>query len=218
MKKISNLLLLSFVALVTLQGPILGQSKLRMIEENDPRFTYKNPPANIVSREFKGRILAKGDQFTGDKDWLSNVSFEIKNNFTKPIVYLYMDLVIDGQGKIPSSSEVSFPIMFGNSWAPLGTDSSKGAPAMIKPGEVIRLSVTEYVTGALKKMASQYNIEEYERISIDLRHIHFSDGTGWSVGLETRQDPNDPSRWKVFNPNKRSSQLRLKRWLGDLFG
>lgn len=204
MRDLRELALLIGIVLGIAVLTAVAQEKLRTFDEEDPRFSYKDQPVSIVKREFKGRVLAKGEKFAGDKDWLSNVSFEIKNTSNKPIVYLYVDLVIDGRGKIPSTNEVSIPIAFGNSWAPLGTNSSKEPTASIKPGEVTRLSVSAYINGVLKKMLAQYDIEDFERISVDIRHIHFNDGTGWSVGFETRQDPNDPIRWKVFNPNQRS--------------
>jgi len=181
-----------------------SQEKLRTLDESDPTHNHPNAPIAIVRREFHEKEFSKGSQLRGDKDWLKHLRLGVKNSSGKAITYFYLELIIERQGKLPSRTRLGIPLFFGNPLAP-GDMTAKATGAispLMKPGEIIELSVSESSMNYWRKYLVQYEVEDFDRVAIKIQSVHFEDGNGWKVGLKTRQDLDDPSRWAVVNPNK----------------
>lgn len=65
-----------------------AQNKLRTIDELNPDYTYRNKPVEIVGRKFRGIPLSGSSLVTGDKDWLKDLSFQVKNIADKSVTFL----------------------------------------------------------------------------------------------------------------------------------
>jgi len=190
-----------------------AQEKFRTVDESDPALTYKNTPVAIVRREFRGKPFSKGERLQGSKHWLPEVTLVMKNKSAKTIVYLYVDLVIEKQGKMSATTKLSIPLSFGNPRVPLEKISPDGKRTnSIRTGDIVRLSVSEASMAYWKEYLAENDAEDFDRVAVDIRYVHYDDGTGWTMGFETRQDPDDPSKWKIVNPNKRSPISNFHRW------
>lgn len=157
-------------------------------------------PISVVSMQLGKMLHARGTPLRGDKNWLKDLTLGIKNTSGKSIVFIYIELVIENQGKLPPGMRLGIPMSVGNPRAPLdrGSDLSDRVPLVVKPGEIIPFAISEDSFKYWSKFFRQYEVEDFTRIIIDIESIHYDDGTGWKVGFETRQDPDNPSRWSVF--------------------
>jgi hypothetical protein len=197
-----------FVSISLALGLVIGgaaQEKLRTVDESDPRYTYKNPPVEIVSREFAGKTVAKGEQFRGDKDWLPKVVLRIRNNSRKTVVHLAVRFVIDEQGRMPAGIDISLHGGLGHPHGVLGPRQwPDGTPIpFLKPGETARISVQAADMKEKKPYLELYDAADFDRVAIEVVHVRFDDGTGWTRGEATRQDAQYPGRWSVEKPNPR---------------
>jgi hypothetical protein len=72
-----------------------------------------------------------------------------------------------------------------------------------------------------KKYLVQYEAEDFDRVALNIRDVHFEDGTGWAMGFETRQNQDNPNQWRVVNPDKpgfaSKTGSRVVNWVSRIF-
>jgi hypothetical protein len=199
--------------LVILSTPAATQEKFRKIQE---RPLYKNSPIVVLDRTLGGQSFRVNESVLGEKDWLRNIDLTVKNISRKNIIYFNIDLRILKRGKMPAA--IAFPIEFRAS-SPVeikpGFSNSPGHP-LLKPGEVVRvkISATDYSRWITE--LKKYEAEEISEVILDIRTVYFDDGTGWYVGTDMRQDPNNEKRWipRVEEPPDISATTPV--WLASI--
>ena len=217
MKATTNLILwIGVVLLLTATGN--SQEKMRSLNETNPSFDYPNKPVAIVSRELGNKPFLKDTQVKADQDWLKNLSLGVKNVSRKTIIFLHIDMVVEKQGKLQTG--VDIPIEFGRPTEPIldeaGNPTGKYRGSVLKPGEIVSISVNAAILEHWRKYLKQFEVEDFESVFIDIRYVHYDDHTGWAVGHDTREDPNDPDSWVVVgsDPDKVSTlRRRFGEWL-----
>ena len=98
-------------------------------------------------------------------------------------------------------------IFFGNRIAPARAGSA--APDIkekfLRPGEIVKVKLSDDEISFWRKELEKYGAEDIEWITLDIRTVHFDDGRGWQMGIELRQDPDNPKRWLPSAKPKRNN-------------
>lgn len=165
-----------------------AQGKLRTIQQLPLR---DDSPIVVVSRELGDKTFDGKSRVLGDRDWLKQLTFGVKNVSNKNIVYFNIDLVIPKQGQMQALIPVA--IFFGNRIAP--AIAVPGA-LILRPGEIVKVGVSANEIALWDKVLKKYEVEDFDLVTLDIREVHFDDGTGWKLGIPLQQDPNNPKIWR----------------------
>lgn len=192
-----------------------AQEKLRIIQEAE----QENSPVVVVSRYVGDKAFDRSYRnrhgITAGNNWLSSLSFDVKNVSHKNVIYFNIDLVVPEHGKMPGS--IVFSIFFGNRMGPaiLMPGDSNHNDKLVRPGDVVRVKLSDDEVSRWEKELKKYEAEDVTFIKMQIRTVHFDDGTGWQFGNELRQDPDNPKRWLYVPPSAQPKpitpqQSRLK--------
>ncbi len=197
MKRISGLCLVTGFLLCHIVSVADAQEKLRIIQQLQP----ENSPAVVVSRRVGERLVdRKSENIHGimaSRDWLSQLTFDVKNLSNKNVTYIRLEFVIPKIGQMVHNGRV-VRVAFGNMVASAATGSkdSRSPLELLKPGDVVRLKISDLERTNLETYLKKYDAEDVEQIRVDIREVHFDDGTGWYLGHELKQDPSNPKIWR----------------------
>ena len=198
MKKILCSGLLSGFVLCHLISGVSAQEKHRGIREPPP---LAGTPIEVVGRQIGSRSFDKGKSIRAGRDWLRGLTLHVQNTFRKNVIYFSLQFHIPPTGNMGSAGRI-FSISFGNEWGDRDTytDARGIRRDVLAPGEVVRVRIDDTQFANLEKYLRMYDAENVEVISMDIRQVHFDDGTGWSFGNELRKDPNDATKWITVTP------------------
>ncbi|MBP7473883.1 MAG: hypothetical protein KA810_01375 [Pyrinomonadaceae bacterium] len=197
MKKVICLIFsIGFVLISIVHG--FSQEKPRTIDESNPQYNYPNQPVSIVARKIGDLAFEKNTPVRASKSWLKDVRLTIRNTSSKTLVWLWVELNIERQGKL--SSQGSIPLQFGNRAAQRDSTGKLVASSLsLRPGETTHLSLSDSSFDYWMKYLRTHEAEDIDRVSLEIRYAHYDDGTGWALGFETRQNPNDLNEYKVVS-------------------
>jgi len=181
-----------------------GQEKLRTVQDLP---LHSNSPIIVVSRELGDKLFDSGSRVLGRRDWLKQLRFGVKNISNKDIVYFNIDLSIPKQGSLPGS--IGLPIYFGSRTAP----AERHSGPVLHPGDRANVAVSDDEISYWDKELRKYGVEDFELVTLDIRTVHFADGTGWQMGIELQQDPSDPKKWLPSTESKASKYAFSSEWL-----
>ena len=174
-----------------------AQEKLRIIQEAE----QEDSPVVFVSRHVGDKTFDRSHRnrhgITAGNNWLSELSLDVKNVSNKNVTYIDLQLAIPKSGKMELNGwQVRF--IFGNRVASAVTANkdSSSPLELLKPGDVVKLKMSDVVRTKLEDYLKKYDAEDIEKVNMDIRVVHFDDGTGWSLGVELRQDPLNPNIWR----------------------
>jgi hypothetical protein len=182
-----------------------AQGRMRAVQDVP---LHKNSPIVVVSRELGDKTFDSKSRVLGDRGWLKNLTLGVKNVSNKNIVYFQIDLPIPKQGKMPGSFGVA--IFFGNRMAP--AIDVPGAP-ILRPGDIVKVAVSANEISRWDKELRKYEVRDFDRVTLDIRTVHFDDGTGWQMGNELRQDPLDPKIWRSVLIGQTSRSTFSSVWM-----
>jgi hypothetical protein len=173
-----------------------AQGKMRAVQE----VPHKNSPIIVVSRALGGKTFDSKRSILGDKGWLKQLTFDVKNVSNKNVIYFNIDLVVPKHGKMPGL--IALSIFFGNRTGPaiLVPGDSNHNDKLVRPGNVVRVKLSDDEVSRWEKEFKKYEVEDVTFITMDIRTVHFDDGTGWQLGNELRQDLDNPKRWLYVPP------------------
>ncbi len=181
-----TILLVALVCIAALA--VFPQEKMRTIKEPPLR---DDSPIAVVNRELGDRKFDDRNQALGDRDWLKHLTLDVKNVSDKNIVYFHIDLPIPKQGEMPGTFGAA--IFFGNRMAPAvaGPDDP-----ILRPDEIVTVSINPNEIAFWYRELEKYEVNDFDHVTLDIRTIHFDDGTGWQLGIPLQQDPNYPKTWR----------------------
>ena len=210
--KVISVILFSFVVIGLFPAINFGQDKARTLQVG--RYRYKNAPVALIGRELSGKPF-DGDQAVGGPDWLRNTKLVIKNVSNKNVTFFEIHLVVDNPQEMPRQDSIS--IRF-TGWPTVGdnTEFQKrgGRREILKPGEVITLLVRDQLLPAQSDYLKRLEAENFSSIFVDIRYVHFDDGTRWTLGYEMREDPNRPGSWTQLREKPAlSSAYKIHDWI-----
>jgi hypothetical protein len=174
-----------------------AQEKLRIIQQED----QENFPVVVLTRYVGDKAFDRSylnrHGITAGNNWLSELNFDVKNVSNKNVTYINLNVQIPKSGNMVLNGMIS-PILFGKGFG-IGVPANKYTSSpleLLKPGEVVKLKMSDLERTKLEEYLKQYDAEDIEQIRMDIREVHFDDGTGWALGIELRQDPLNPKKWR----------------------
>lgn len=196
-----------------------AQEKPRIIQEAE----QENSPVVVVSRHvgnkaFVGykanRPYRNRNGITAGHNWLSELSFDVKNVSNKNVTFIDLQLVIPKSGKMEHNGRV-VSFIFGNKVASAATANkdSSSPLELLKPGDVVKLKISDLERFQLEKYLKKYDAEDIEQIEMEIREVHFDDGTGWYLGIELRQDPLNPQIWRSVPKGQMKNYMSSSVWM-----
>jgi hypothetical protein len=213
MKRILGLSIFTGFLVCRLVSVADAQEKLRIIQEA----VHESSPVVVVSRQ-KGdkpfdRSYENRHGIIAGPDWIKQLTFDVKNVSNKNITYINIELVIPQTGKMVNAGQI-VSIFFGNRAAPAAAsrDPNRKQDLLI-PGDVVKVTISDTARTQLENYLEKYDAQDVERITMDVREVHFDDGTGWSLGIELRQDPLDPKIWRSVLRGQASTRISSSVWL-----
>jgi hypothetical protein len=170
---------------------------------------HKNSPISIVSRALGGKTFDSKKSVLGGQDWLRQLTFDVKNVSNKNVIYFNIDLVVPKHGKMPGL--VAFSIFFGNRMGPalLVPGDSDENDKLVRPGDVVKVKLSDEEISRWETELKSYEVEDVTFVTVDIRTVHFDDGTCWQLGNDLRQDPDNPRRWMPPDQFKPTTSLLL---------
>ncbi len=191
-----------------------AQEKLRIIQEVE----HESSPVVVVSRYVGDKKFDRSHRnrhgITAGNNWLSSLSLDVKNVSNKNVTYIMLHLDTPKSGKMVLNGMTS-PIFFGSRVASAATANkdSSSPLKLLKPGDVVKLKMSDAVRTKLEEYLKQYDAEDIEQIATDIREVHFEDGTGWSLGYELRQDPLNPKIWRSVTQGRMKNHMFSSVWV-----
>lgn len=155
--------------------------------ENDP-VKIKEMKVGAIGRRFE-------EDFDDSDDWLKKLSLEIKNDWTKPIVYLLVSL--DFPETRSSGNEMRFYVYSGN---------EPGRPAKreniyVAPGDKIIINMAERYDWLTQFLQTRHSMSQIHRVEIKITRAVFDDKTAWGEGEFFVPDPYKPGRYNNVGTN-----------------
>lgn len=214
MKRILGLCLVTGLLLCQIVSVANAQEKIRIIQQLQP----ENSPVVVVNRRVGERLVDRKSEnrygIVAGHNWLNELSFDVKNITNKSVTYIDLQLDIPKSGKMERNGMV-VSFIFGNRAASVTTthkDSSR-LLELLKPGEVVKLKISELVREKLEAYLKKYDAEDVEQIRVDIREVHFDDGTGWYLGHELKQDPSNPKIWRSVGQGQMKKPSFSSVWM-----
>lgn len=168
-----------------------SQEKIRIVEKG---LSYPNQPIKVVSLELGNKAFINETEVLGDQTWLKQLRLGVKNVSDKNIMSFDIDLLIKKQGKITMGIPINFRTYTkanaNNSFTPQG-EMKLG---VLRPGEVVIVKVVENVMLIFDNELKKHEVEDVERVTLDIRAVYFDNETRWLFGQESKSDPNNPEK------------------------
>lgn len=173
------------------------QSGQRVISQA-PAEAGRRSPVEVVAVKVKGALAAPGRPFAAGDDWLSSLTFSLKNISDKPISYVEISLRFpSAAGHKAKSVQITGPIAYGCfPGYPCRLDTA-GSSTEILPGETREVGVrdsSENLTATLAQLGVSLPVLSAE---YDIDSVLFDADTKWSRGLLFKRDPSEPNTFRM---------------------
>lgn len=205
MNRLSGLSLFIGFLLCHLASVADAQEKIRIIQEvamdSSPVVVVSHHVGNKAFDRVGVEVFDRSHRYrhgiTAGNNWLSELSFDLKNVSNKNVTYIDLYLTIPKSGKMELNG-LLVRFIFGNRVANAATanNDSSSPLELLKPGDVVKLKISDLQRTQMEKYLKNYDAEDIEQVKMDIREVHFDDGTGWALGTELRQDPLNPKTWR----------------------
>lgn len=186
-----------FTLTVLLTSFSIAQEKMRTVEKG---LTFPNQPIEIVGLELGNRPLIDDERHLGDKrilgdqDWLKKLTLSVKNISQKNILSFDIDLMIKKEGKILMGIPIMFRTYTKATTENAATLSGEKKLGVLRPGEVVKVKVSDDTMRSFGNALKKYDVENIDRVTIDIRGVYFDDHSRWMFGRASRPDPNNPGK------------------------
>jgi len=176
---------LSFLVLASLGVAAQSQETVRTIE----KIPRKNEPVEMEAK-VGTKSVRLGQGFMADNDWVSGLSFKVRNISAKPIVRVELELQFP---EVPfNNAAFVLPIPYGQ--IPGLADSGLKEQGPVGPNETVEMAVGSGIKRILTDNGPTFGVT---KVSLQISMIIFADGTAWRNGFNLIRDPNNSRRYIV---------------------
>jgi hypothetical protein len=170
---------------------LAGQDKEREIK----KMNWPKEPVKIGKLKAKGAIIALGEKFHAEDDWLKGLTFSVKNTSEKTITYLEIELSFPRDKSAQAEPDAHDRIMYGQYPAlPGETATPHPDQPPIRPGETVDVVLKDY-DGIRDFLNQTHYPVSIKRLEVSVGDVVFADGMKWSGGGLFRRDPDNPGGW-----------------------
>ena len=168
-----------------------AQEKIRTVEKG---LSYPKQPIEIIALGLDDKPFNDNSRVMGEQDWLSKLTLSVKNVSNKNIMSFNIDLLIKKEGRIL----FGIPVHFYSFTKPADSDvlTAEGDKkiGVLRPGEIVKVKVSDRTMQMYGKHLVKNEVENIDRVTIDLRWVYFDDRSRWMYGQESRPDPDNPGK------------------------
>lgn len=176
-----------------------AQQKIRFVDETAP---FPHQPIEIVSKELGDQPFIDNGQVYGDQDWLSQLTLSVKNISNRNIRYFHVDLLVKKNGRILMGIPIYFYSFMKSTDSDVPASDGEKAIKDLPPGAIVKVKVSDRTMELYRKELIKNEVENIDRVTIEIREVGFDDKTRWMFGRESRPDPNNPGkRIRIDNPD-----------------
>ncbi|MFZ0063537.1 MAG: hypothetical protein WAL47_16015 [Pyrinomonadaceae bacterium] len=170
-----------------------SQETVRTLE----KIPSRNEPVEIEAK-VGTKSIRLGQGFMANNDWLSDVSFKVKNISAKPIVRVELELQFP---EVPfNNAAFVLPISYGQ--IPGLADSGPKEQSPVEPNETLEMAVGSDTYGGIKRILTDKGPAfGVTKVRLQISMIIFADGTAWRNGFLLNRDPNKPGRYIRISNN-----------------
>ena len=189
-------LALLLVSTLTCLSGKAQEPRFRVISQT-PIEAGRQSPIQIISVMFKGEMVEPGRQFLADDDWLTALTFRVKNVSDRAISYVAIRLRVPAASDRKNKfSEFIGPYSYGcTPVAPCRPDTT-GSHKEIAPGETQEVAVLEGTYKNFTAVLTQHGASTpVVSAEYDIDSIFFDRDTTWSRGYLFRRDPLRPNTY-----------------------
>ena len=153
---------------------------------------FAQEPVEIVDIKVRGKETKLNSKIYGeDEDWLSGLTFKVKNKSSKTISSI--SLLLTFPETKATGNMMVLPLSLGGDPKLAGKGPE---PISWKPNEKVEFSLSSERYSKLKGIIeTRTSINNINRVIIEPQLIIFDDDTAWSMGEELHRDPSKPTRW-----------------------
>jgi hypothetical protein len=152
----------------------------------------RNPQLKFTDVKVGQRNQKLDENFDAENDWVKNPFFKLKNISGKSIVFMTVN--VNFPETRATGNLMSYSVTFGQR---PGSKITNREPMLLKPDEIIDVSLDKEKGKIYKFVNSRQPIELIQTVELENGFIVFDDKTAWSAGAFMHQDPNNPDR---YNP------------------
>jgi hypothetical protein len=182
---------LLFFVLASLGVAAQSQETVRTLE----KIPRSNEPVEIEAK-VGTKSIRLGQGFMANNDWLSDLSFKVKNISAKPIVRVELELQFPEV--LFNNATFVLPIPYGE--IPGLADSGPKEQGTVEPNETLEMAVGSRTYGEIKRiLADKGPAFGVTKVRLQILMIIFADGTAWRNGFNLIRDPNNPKRYIVIS-------------------
>lgn len=208
--KFSVINVLNILVFVLLVLEVPAQDRIRTLKEVDHKPSVsKAAPISIVSKELNNKRFT-GESILAGPNWLSDLALTVKNVSAKPIVKFQILLTIAKKGNMENDVGMMFSFpqperLLDAAGKPTGAYKELSI-RVLQPDQTIRVQVWLHQLKILDDIEGQ-GVSDVNLAELSIQQVVFEDGSGWFVGRETREDPNNP-KGQIFTRPDQPSQSR----------
>jgi hypothetical protein len=158
-----------------------AQEKTRTVEKG---LQYQNPPIEVIGRELGDKPFTDDTRVAANRDWLKDLVLVVKNVSNKNIISFDIDLLVKQNGKVLMGIPVNFRTYTRPTKLNARTSSGELKIGVIRPGEVVKVKVTDRALSVFGNELLKRGIEDLDQVTIDLRFVYFDNHTRWLLGQE----------------------------------
>jgi hypothetical protein len=174
------------------------QSGQREVREY-PAEAGRQSPLEVVSVRVKGEPVGPGHRFAGGDDWLSGLTFRVKNVSDAPISFVDIRLRFptpagDKRESVGLLGMLSYGCYPGGRCYP----DAAGSHKEIMPGQAQDIELSEHSYQGLMVSLARLGVQlPVESAQYEIDSVFFAADTMWSRGLLMKRDPVEPNKFKT---------------------
>lgn len=158
-------------------------------------------PVTLINIELKSGPALGSTTVLSDRNWLTEIRFNVKNISTKTITSIEIHLIVAPQNKM--KNQFALPLRFGlppgistcHEFTGIGNSTRK-----LGPNESAQISVVADNVERMFEALRKFDVVDIDRVTLEVVFVTFDDDTAWSDGLRMRRSPTDDLKWEVDDP------------------
>jgi hypothetical protein len=164
----------------------LAQAQRKSVSKGVVLRNIEQDPIKISNIQVAAAARRFEEEFDANDDWLKTLSFEVENNFNRPIIYLQISLSFPETKS--SGNEMAFIIYRGN--RPGDADPHQRENFLLAPGTKEPISMAESYDRLSRFLQTRHSIQRINRIEMGIELAVFDNETAWGGGEFFVRDPN----------------------------
>lgn len=190
-------LLILIGSLASASGGIsaLSQGQRKSISKGIVLRNIEGDPVKIKDLKVGSAARRFEQEFDESDDWLKKLSLEIKNDWSKPIVYLRVALSFPETES--SGNRMTFNVHLGNRPG----SSAKRENLSFSPGDKLVINMADRYEWLSQFLQSRHSMSQINKVDIQIEFAVFDDKTAWGGGEFFVQDPYKPGRYNNVGTN-----------------